>query len=272
MPAIQRDAATLHYEVTEPLAPDPAVAEAPAVVFAHGSAGNTLSWWQQVPHFAARHRVVVFDHRGFGRSRCAPDALDPRHFADDLTAVLDAAGVARAAVVCQSMGGWTGLAFALSHPDRTAALVLAGTPGGVATPRVADDAAGVPRRSAERGLLGMALAPGFPARDPRRAHLYAQIASLNPPTTLPAVLPRLAAARVDPARLEGYRVPTLLVAGTEDAFFSVEALREVADAIPGARIEVLAGAGHSAYFEQADAFNRLVESFLREIAACPSSS
>jgi pimeloyl-ACP methyl ester carboxylesterase len=71
----------------------------PAAVFVHGSGGSALSWWQQLPVFAAKHRVVAFDHRGFGRSTCAPGALDPRCFAGDLAAILDDAGIERAALV-----------------------------------------------------------------------------------------------------------------------------------------------------------------------------
>ena len=256
--------ASLHYEMH---------GTGPAVVLVHGSGGNALSWWQQVPHFARRHRVIAFDHRGFGRSACtSPEALDPARFPSDLAAILDHAGVEVAALVCQSMGGWTGLAFALAHPGRTAALVLAGTPGGVATPRIAQDAAGVPQRMAERGFLGMALARGFPARDPMRAFLYEQIAALNPPATLPAVLSKIGAFGVDPARLAGFAVPTLVTVGTEDSFFSVEGLREVASAIPGARLHVLPGVGHSAYFEEPDAFNGIVDAFFEEISPWASSS
>lgn len=255
MPALESLGARLHYEVH---------GSGPAVVLVHGSGGNALSWWQQVPALATRRRVVTFDHRGFGRSQAPAEALDPVHFAADLEAILDHAGIGRAALVCQSMGGWTGVAFALAHPGRTSALVLAGTPGGIATPRIAQDAAGLPQRMAERGFLGMALARDFPARDPMRAFLYEQIHGLNPPSTLPSLLPKLGAARVDPSRLAGFGVPTLLVVGTDDAFFSVDGLREVAATIPGARLEVLPGVGHSAYFEEPARFNRLVESFLDE--------
>ncbi len=262
MPTIEREGATLYYEVH---------GTGPAVAFVHGSGGSALSWWQQIPHFAARHRVVAFDHRGFGRSTCSPAALEPCHFADDLAAILDAAGIARAALVCQSMGGWTGLPFAIAHPDRCAALVLAGTPGGVATERIQRDSADVPKRMGERGFLGMALARAFIARDPARTFLYERIASLNPPTTLGAILPKLVAQRVDPAHLVAFRVPTLLVVGTEDSFFSVEGLREVAAAIPGARLRVLPGAGHSAYFEEPDVFNGVVDSFFEEVEPWASS-
>jgi pimeloyl-ACP methyl ester carboxylesterase len=263
MPTVERDGATLYYE---------AHGDGPGLAFVHGSGGNSLSWWQQVPHFASRFRVVVFDHRGFGRSRCAADALDPKHFPADLAAILDAAGVERAALVCQSMGGWTGLPFALAHPERAAALVLAGTPGGVATPQIQRDAAGVPQRIAERGFLGMALAQDFPKRAPERAFLYERIAALNPPETLPAILPKLAALRIDPDALAHFAVPTLLAVGTEDAFFSVAGLREVAAAIPRARLHVFPGVGHSAYFEEPAAFDGIVDAFLEEIAPWRSSS
>jgi 3-oxoadipate enol-lactonase len=261
MPLLDVGDAELHYEVH-----GVARASAPAIAFVHGSGGNALSWWQQVPHFARRFRVLVFDHRGFGRSRCAPEALDPARFAADLAALLDAASIGRAALVCQSMGGWTGLPFALAHPERTAALVLAGTPGGVATPQIAADAASVPQRIAERGFLGMALGRRFLARDPARAFLYEQIAALNPTATLPAILPKLGALRVAPSCAAALRVPTRVVVGTDDGFFSVEGLREVVDAIPGARLHVLPDVGHSAYFEEPEAFHAILDSFFEEIA------
>jgi pimeloyl-ACP methyl ester carboxylesterase len=267
MATIEKDGAALYYE-------EHGVARdgEPAVVFVHGSGGSALSWWQQLPVFATRQRVVAFDHRGFGRSSCPETALDPRFFAGDLAAILDAAGIERAALVCQSMGGWTGVAFALADPQRCAALVLAGTPGGIATPAIQRDAAGLPKRMAERGFLGMALARDFPAVDPMRSFLYERIASLNPPSTLPTVLPKLGAMRVDAAQLAAFAVPTLLLVGTDDAFFSADALREVAAAIPGARMTVMPGAGHSAYFEQPERFNSIVEAFFEETGAWRSSS
>lgn len=261
MPSIESQGASLHYEVHGLAEP-----RARTIAFVHGSGGNAVSWWQQVAHFAPRYRVVTFDHRGFGRSRCAPAALDPSLFAADLAAIFDAAGVDRAALVCQSMGGWTGMPFALSHPERTAALVLAGTPGGVATPQIAKDAAGVPQRISELGFLGMALAVKFIEREPARSFLYQQIAALNPPETLPAILAKLGSVRVDPARVAALGIPARIIVGTEDAFFSVAGLREVAAAIPNCGFHVMPGVGHSAYFEEPAAFNAILDSFFEEIA------
>jgi len=156
MPRVERPDALLYYE---------RYGSGPAVVFAHGAGGNTLIWYQQVPAFARDHTVLVFDHRGFGRSTAAPGALHARAFPDDLRAILDHAGVARAALVCQSMGGWTGLPSAIAFPDRISALVLSGTPGGVFTPLVAgafERIAGIARSEGIRA--GPALAPDFPER------------------------------------------------------------------------------------------------------------
>lgn len=86
----------------------------PVLVFAHGAGGNAASWWQQVPAFVSSHKVIVFDHRGFGRTVCAADAVDVGCFEEDLRAVLDAAAVDTACIVCQSMGGWTGVRAAVS--------------------------------------------------------------------------------------------------------------------------------------------------------------
>ena len=258
MPRVERPDAAIYYEVC---------GDGPPLVLAHGAGGNTLVWWQQVPHFARRYRVLTFDHRGFGRSTCAPGHEQARHFADDLAAVLDAAGIERCALLCQSMGGWTGLQLALAQPPRVAALVLSGTPAGVLTAGVASALAAIGSSSAAAELVAPkwdrphpALAADIVTRDPARAFLYDQLAALNPA----GVLGRIALHEVmtDPAQLSDWRTPTLLIGGSHDRLFAPDVLREVAAAIPGAAFSELPVAGHSPYFETPDAFNRVVDEFL----------
>ena len=73
------------------------------------------------------HRVISYDARGHGRSGPAPtpDAYTYANLVDDLGAVLDAAGVERAVLAGSSMGAHTLVRFALEHPERAAALVIA---------------------------------------------------------------------------------------------------------------------------------------------------
>src|SRR4030095_3328468 len=86
---------------------------APAVLFLHGAGGNHLSWWQQVPVFAEEYRCVTVDPRGFGPSPDATGGPGPAALATDAIALLDHLGIARAAVVAQSMGGWAAVGAAV---------------------------------------------------------------------------------------------------------------------------------------------------------------
>ena len=254
MPQVERTGASIHYEV---------YGAGPALVLAHGAGGNRISWWQQVPHFARRYRVIALDHRGFGASRCEPDAFRPSHFPGDLAAVLDAEGVSRAALVCQSMGGWTGLPFAMRHPSRVACLVLCCTPGGLWNDAVAAAVRATPERIAAAKIDHTpALGTTFARKSPEMRHLYGQIGSLNQASL--GWLGRLfePEARIAPAALAGYRVPTLVIAGSDDLLFPPEMMRAVARDIPGADFSLFEGAGHSTYFEMAARFNDVVGDFV----------
>src|SRR5262249_39826593 len=103
----------------------------PAIVFAHGLGGNHISWWQQVPYFSSHHSCVTFAHRGFSPSRISSGSVDPALFAEDLLALVDHLQLAELRLVAQSMGGWACLNFALRHPQRVRALVMASTGGAV---------------------------------------------------------------------------------------------------------------------------------------------
>jgi len=255
MPEVESGAARIHYEVS---------GQGPALVLAHGAGGNCLSWWQQVPFFAQQYTVVTFEHRCFGRSQCPQESFHPRHFVTDLLAVLDAEGIERAALVCQSLGGWTGLPTALQHPERVRCLVLAGTPGGLFTPKVREAAAPVAAGAGREGIRGnLALAPDYPRRRPDMAHLYDAISALNTGFE-PGLLRSLidADSRIEPGQLEGYAVPTLILSGECDQIFPPEALREVAGQIPGAELVSFPGIGHSTYFEDPEGFNARVLEFV----------
>jgi pimeloyl-ACP methyl ester carboxylesterase len=257
MPTIETRDAEIYYECH---------GEGRCVVFAHGAGGNAASWWNQVPFFAERgYRTIAFDHRGFGRSRCASEHFDPAEFPADLRAVLDAEGIGRAALVCQSMGGWTGLPSALESPERVIALVLCGTPGGLWTDAVAASFAGIAARVAEDGGIvgpgGAALGASYRKSNPAGAFLYDQISSFNRGLD-PGDVGKIAGVRISTNDVAGYRTPTLVISGSEDVLFTPAALDSVAATLPGASLERFGGAGHSTYFEQPERFNRVLLEFL----------
>lgn len=259
MPYAQADAAEIYYETH---------GEGSPLVLAHGAGGNTLVWWQQIPNFSRQHRVIVFDHRCFGRSRCDKSDFAPRHFANDLIAVLDDAGVDRAAVVGMSMGGWTALPAAVRFPERVEKLVLCGTPGGLITDSVLQAMITIARDANEQGeesLRGsVTFSDRFQRERPEMVHLYNEISALNvnfDPQMMGAMA--TAEARVELSELDAYNIPTLMIAAEHDRLFPSEVLSEVAALIPGCELADFPGAGHSMYYEDPELYERIVLDFLR---------
>lgn len=261
MPIVKSEDAEIYYEVH---------GEGPPVVFAHGAGGNTLIWWQQIPFFAHNHKVIVFDHRGFGRSRSDTTENLASHFPDDLKAILDTVGVDRASLVCQSMGGWSGMPFTLQNPDRVSCLILSGTPGGIQTPKLrAEREKRQKQRTANASPVGQwnashwALASDAFDRNPNLSFLYSQISALNPPrgdTGLNTVA-------INPEQLHNYTTPTCMIIGEHDRIFPLEAMREISTLIPGAEFHEISNVGHSPYFESADTFNKIAGAFIAKHAS-----
>ena len=95
------------------------------VILSAGLGGSAAFWAPQMPALSERFRVLLYDHRGTARSaRALPEGHCVDCMADDIVAVLDEVGVARAHVVGHAAGGLAGLAMALKHPDRLDRLVV----------------------------------------------------------------------------------------------------------------------------------------------------
>jgi pimeloyl-ACP methyl ester carboxylesterase len=94
-----------------------------AVVLIHPGLWDARAWDAQFDVLAERYRVLRYDVRGYGRST-RPEPGVPYSHVRDLVAVMDAAGIERAALIGNSMGGSIALDVALTHPDRVSALVL----------------------------------------------------------------------------------------------------------------------------------------------------
>jgi 2-succinyl-6-hydroxy-2,4-cyclohexadiene-1-carboxylate synthase len=117
------------------------------------------------------------------------------------------------------------------------------------------------RLVAETTLEGRELGASYRAANPEGVRRFMAIEARNqPPPTRQALREPMTLER-----LETIRVPTLLVSGDEDVFAPPSHMRMMADRIEGARLEVIAGAGHCAYWEQPGAWNRIVIDFLHEV-------
>ena len=232
-----------------------------ALVLAHGMGGNHASWFNQVPFFSRWFKVVTFDHRGFGNSRDLEGGADRSRFADDLKDLFDELGIANAVLVAQSMGGGTCASFAVRHPEKVSALVLADTLVGLTIPESLG-----PRmdavRSATSGLpqLDRVLSKEFREREPVSTHLYTQLNSFNGRAreSLRGGLPGLS---VD--QLAANRIPILFLVGSKDILFPPDLVKAVHQLIPNSEYREIADSGHSVYFEKPREFNEAILEFLK---------
>jgi 3-oxoadipate enol-lactonase len=241
--------------------PDPG---RPSLLLIHGAGGNSSAWWQQFAAFAPDRHVIAYDLAGFGRSAPVPATADlAAAMVEAAVAVLAAAGARRADVVCQSLGGWTGVRLALARPDLASRLVLCCTLAGIAhPPGIAAFRAAAARMDA-RGPAALGLTPAFEAREPAKALLYRQIGASNPPLD-PALGSALFAPDmlIPPAALSGIRVPVRLIMGEADPIWPPDSLSGMLAHVPDAAEHVITAAGHSPYFEQPAPFNALLAACL----------
>lgn len=237
------------------------------LVLSHGAGGNHSIWFQQAAHFAADRTVVLWDHRGYGRSTDHAEASGPAVAVADLLAVLDHLGVRRADLVGQSMGGWTTVGAVLERPSLARSIVLADTLGGITSPAIQTAFADAPRSVPDRNELAtrvgyhMAIDPSLARRDPARAHLYQQLAETTS-VDVPTLLRRLLAEQHTPEEASRITCPVLCVVGDRDPLFPPAAVRALAELLPDARVAEIPGSGHSPYFEDPDLWNLVVRRFL----------
>lgn len=235
-----------------------------SLLFIHGAGANHAAWWQQFAAFAPRHHVIAYDLPGFGES-CA---ADPDHLTEQMIAaatdVLAAAGASRAKVVCQSLGGWTGVRLALARPDLVEALVLCCTLAGIAHPPGLASFAEARQHMGTRGPAALGLTEAFMATQPLMASVYRQLGAFNPVPD-PRLAERLFApdVLVQPEALGAISVPVLMVSGEHDPIWPPAALSGLVDRFSDARQLVLPDTGHSPYFEQPEAFNQAIAAFFK---------
>jgi 2-succinyl-6-hydroxy-2,4-cyclohexadiene-1-carboxylate synthase len=247
------------------------------VVLLHGFTGAGASWAEQRDAFAgAGRRVIAPDLPGHGATprTTTPDAMTVEATADALATLMVTLGAAPADVIGYSMGARIALRLAVAQPGAVARLVLESPSAGIA------DRAGRESRSAadealaariERdGIASFVTAwernPVFATHAAAKPELVARqrtIRLASDPQGLAQSLRAAGQGAMEPlhARLGEVTAPTLVIAGALDTTGLARA-EEIAAGIPGARLAVLDGIGHTPHLEAPDRFRRLVLDFL----------
>ena len=247
--------------------------EGPPLVLLMGIGYDSSLWTlAQVPVLSTQFQVILVDNRDAGRSSKARQPYTIADMADDLAGLLDALGIQRSHLLGLSMGGMIALEFALRHGDRLDRLVVTGT--GAAPARSAVDPiqiwSWVKANDSTGEMFGgqqfVSLFSTAFLRNHEAVRDTAELLASNPYPMSPEAYGRQADAyrQFDALdRLAAITAPTLVVVGEQDLLTPPWIAREVAEAIPGARFEVIRGDGssHLVPIECPDEFNRLVLDF-----------
>lgn len=228
-------------------------ADAPVVVLSNSLGATRGMWDPQVPALAGRYRVLTYDTRGHGESPAPAGPYTLDDLTDDLAALLDEAGAARAHVVGLSLGGMTGLRLAARNParvDRLVAMCTSAKPD----PQPFLDRAATVRAGGTAPLapaiVGRWLTPVYAAEHPELvARLEGMIAGCDDEGY--ASCAEVVAGvdlRDDLGRITA---PALVVSGAEDLALPPDHQRAIADGIPGAEFRSVSPAAHLANLERA---------------------
>jgi pimeloyl-ACP methyl ester carboxylesterase len=238
----------------------------PTAVFIHGYPLDHRVWLDQLAATSTLRRAIAPDLRGHGRTESSGDSiLTMEGLADDIAALLAAVGADRADVVGLSMGGYVALALWESHPHVVRTLTLVDTRAGADSPEARAGRDATATRIVERGTTALAdeLLPvllGPNATMQARARLRTMIEA-TPYETAVAALAGMRDRKDRSALLETISVPVMVVTGADDRLIPPEQARLLASAIPGARLEIVAGAGHLPPIEAPEAVSGLLAGF-----------
>jgi 3-oxoadipate enol-lactonase len=203
------------------------------------------------------------DYPGYGESGLQPDATRD-DFARAAFALLDTLGHESAHICGLSLGGVVAIAMHALAPRRCRSMILTDTFA------VHHDGQGIYDRSiaASTNLRGLAEARvdvllAQPADPALRSEVVETMSAIDPAAY------RIGAAAVWLAdqrqRAAGIDVPTLVMCGTLDAVTPPTLSRDLAAAIPGAKLVLVDGAGHLANIEKPREFNAALDCFLAEV-------
>ena len=252
------------------------------IIFVHEYAADHRSWEPQMRHFARRYRCITYSARGYPPSDVPEDVAkySQNRATDDIAAVLDHLGIAKAHVVGLSMGGFATLHFGFRHPNRALSLVVAGCGYGAEKGQQDRFKAEVEtvvdfirtqgiKDFAERYAYGPTRVQ-FENKDPRGfAEFKAALAehsAIGAANTQAGVQGQRPSLYDLVGQMKAMTTPTLILTGDEDWPCLQPALL-MKQTIPTAALSVMPNCGHTINIEDADQFNRLVGDFIVQVDA-----
>lgn len=262
-----------------------------SVVFIHGFPFDGSMWAPQLEALPAGWRGLAPDLRGFGGSpldgsgrlstgkkvggriaRGDEPVLTMARLADDVAELIEAEVDGHAVLCGLSMGGYVALALLRRRPDLVRGLVLADTRASADSDEARENRMRMAQIARTAGtkpiadeMLPSLLADTTLDGAPDIVDTVRSMILDTPAPTVVAALAGMASRHDSTSALSAIAVPTLVVVGEHDTITPVDDARDMAAAIPDARLEIVPGAGHLSNLENPRAFNSALEAFLAEL-------
>ncbi|HEU4710771.1 MAG TPA: alpha/beta fold hydrolase [Pyrinomonadaceae bacterium] len=242
------------------------------VVLIHGYPFNRSLWNEQVEALSGQYRVVAPDLRGFGESDSSPGPVTMNRMAQDVAQLMDQLDIPQAVIGGLSMGGYVALAFCKQFPDRVRALLLADTRAQADTEEAKKTRAEQAEKAMSEGMAGIAdamlpklLTPDTVSKRPEVVKRIRDMMLKTKPEGAAGALLGMAQRDDQTEFISSIKVPTLIVAGREDAITPPADSEAMHSKIAGSRLIVIENAGHVSNLEQTEQFNDALLAFLSSI-------
>jgi pimeloyl-ACP methyl ester carboxylesterase len=237
----------------------------PPLLLIHGMMATGEMFAPVLDHFASRHRVIVPDLRGHGRSRGLPPPYTVSQLASDLSRLLDHLGIASTAVLGYSQGGAIAQQLVLDDPARCNHLVLACTYAyNMATLREKLEGHSVPfllRILGVKLFVKLVITLGAKQFDEKTARWLGGIMA-SQDTKLMVSAWKEAMAFDSRSRLAEIKCPTLIIAGSSDQAVPMHHATVLHDGIIGSKLVIVSGADHTLIWTRPADLLRATDDFL----------
>jgi 3-oxoadipate enol-lactonase len=240
------------------------IGEGIPVVFLHGFPFDHTIWGEMVPLLRDQARVILPDLRGFGGSPVTDGVYSMRLLAEDILQLLNKEKIDRAILVGHSMGGYISLAFAHAYPHRLAGLALVSTQAAADTPERRQSRLQLVEEIGRRGtkVVAEGMTPKLCANPDLGKPLHKMMMKWQAKALVGAL--KGMAERPDALEwLPAISIPTVVIAGTADAFIPIERAETMAQLLGMGWLVSLPGIGHMPMLEAprqtAEALSQLIQ-------------
>jgi 3-oxoadipate enol-lactonase len=238
------------------------------IVFSHGLLWSGKMFWKQVEYLKDRYRIIIYDHRGQGKSSVTDSGYDMDQLYLDAVALIEKLHLGKVHFAGLSMGGFVGLRLAARRPDLLHSLILIETS--------AQKESSIFKYSAlvvivklfgvkivTRPVMNIMFGIKF-LRDKSRVEekkLWIKELQKNKKTATRAVNGIITRKGVE-AELKNILCPVLIIVGTQDKAAIPARAEFIHQYIPHSQLRYIEGAGHSSSIEEPEQVNQCIEEFL----------